>query len=137
MTIESASTSPAENRAAIEKFRPMLLLLDDRDILSISPPRNVFRRLRRNRRRIYRMYAAEFLRDAVAVTRDRLRLVAATSDWDDFRPALSSAASHALTWAGFQCAWLLHGLHVGAAAAVVRYLLSMGEAPQLPLRAET
>lgn len=137
MTIESPNPAPMENYAAADKFRPMQLLLDDRDILSISPRRGVFRRLRRDRRRIYRMYAAEFRRDAVAVTRERLKLIAAASDWDDLRPALSTAASHAVTWAGFQCAWLLHALHIGDAGAMVRYLLSVCDTPRAAFRAET
>jgi hypothetical protein len=137
VTIESPDRGLAENNPTVDKFRPMQLLLDDRDILSISPPHRVFRRLRRDRRRIYRMYAAEFRRDAVAVTRQRLKLIAAASDWEDLRPALLTVANHGITWAGFQCAWLLHGLHIGDAAAIVRYLLSMGEAPRAAVRAET
>jgi len=135
VTIDSPDLEPSENYAALDKFRPMQRLLDDRDILSISPPRHVFRRLRRDRRRIYRRYAAEFRRDAVAVTRQRLKLLAAASDWEDLRPALSTAATHAATWAGFHGAWLLHGLHIGPAAAIVRYLLSACDTPRAAVRA--
>jgi hypothetical protein len=136
MAIEFPDVTGADHSPERDKFRPMQLLLDDRDILSISPAPPIYRRLRRDRRRIYRMYAQEFRRDAVAVTRQRLSHIAAASDWDDLRPALLNAATHAFTWAGFHCAWLMHGLHIGDAANTVRYLLSLSRAPQAQVKAE-
>jgi hypothetical protein len=136
MATESPDVTWSDQLPARDKFRPMQLLLDDRDILSISPAPRTYRRLRRDRRRIYRMYAAEFRRDAIQITRERLSHIAAASDWDDLRPTLLNAATHAFTWTGFHCAWLLHGLHIGDATNIVRYLLSFSRPQQAPVKAE-
>ena len=105
----------------------MIFLLDDEDTRSINPPPAIFRRLRRDRRRIFRMYAAEFRRESVQVIERRLAAIGRNNEWDELGPALARAGKLFRIWLSFYRAWAVHGLHLQSARAIVTESLQVYE----------
>src|SRR5262249_1363859 len=94
----------------------MIFLLDDRDASSLDSPPQIFKRLRRDRRRIFRMYAAEFRRQSAAVIRDRLEAIGRNGEWDELGPTAAKPARLVAICCNFYYAWAIHGLHAPVAA---------------------
>ena len=90
----------------------MQRLLDDADIRSVQPSPRVFRKLRRERRRIYLMYVREFRVQALAALRDRFALIGRNDQWDQLAPALERAGEYFAIWINLHLAWLSHGVGV-------------------------
>jgi hypothetical protein len=105
----------------------MRRLLDDDDILAISPTPEIFRRSRRAHRRIYRMYVGEFRVEAAAFLRDRLLAIAADEAWGDLAGVLRLTAKLGSIWIGFHLAWAGHGIHVFRMERLVTRLLKSCE----------
>ena len=101
----------------------MRRLLDDNDILAISPSPGTFSRLRRAHRRIYRKYVGQYRVEAAAFVRDRLLAVAADEAWGELAGVLRLTAKLGSIWLGFHLAWMGHGVHAFHAERLVARLL--------------
>ncbi len=102
----------------------MRRLLDDDEILAISPPPKTFWRLRRAHRRIYRMYVGQFRVEASAFLRDRLLAIAADEAWGELAGVLQLTAKLGSIWLGFHLAWMGHAVHAFRAERLVIRLLN-------------
>jgi hypothetical protein len=112
----SAGGGSYPDRFPVERYQPMAFLFDDADALSIGPSRKSFRRLRSQRRRIFRMYVAEFRRESLVVIEERLAAIGRNGEWDDLGPAIARTGRLFTIWLKFYRAWFLHGLHAGRVA---------------------
>jgi hypothetical protein len=122
LTTFSSAVPPRERERPL-RFDPMRWLLDDDDILAISPPPKIFRRLRRAHRKIYRKYVGEFRVEAAAFLRERLLAIAADEAWGDVAGVLRLTVKLGSIWLGFHLAWMGHGIHAFRAERLVARLL--------------
>src|SRR5579864_2873542 len=96
----------------------MRFLLDDEDLRSIQASEEIFRKARRDRRRIYLGYAADFRRESRRLLRLRLRQIASRSEWEALLPLLGGSLRHVSISAGFYAAWTAHGLGLKMAKGI-------------------
>jgi hypothetical protein len=123
-----SSDVPPPERDCPRRFEPMRRLLDDDDILAISPPAKTFSRLRRAHRKIYRMYVGQYRVEASAFLRDRLLAIAADEEWGELAGVVRLTAKLGSIWLGFHLAWMGHGLHAFRAERLVTRLLRVYQA---------
>ena len=104
--------------SAAERYLPMRFLLDDEDLRAVDPGQEIFRKARRERRRIYLAYATEFRRESRQLLRLRLRQIAGRSEWEALLPLMRGSLRHLSISAGFYAAWMAHGLGLKMARGI-------------------
>jgi hypothetical protein len=105
-----------------EFFQPMQRLLDDADIASLRPPARTFRKMRRDRRRIYLMYVGEFRTQAIHSLLDRFAVIGRNDEWDQLGPAVERAGKFFRIWFNLHLAWAGHGIGVSSVDRVRKCL---------------
>jgi len=101
----------------VRRFAPMARLLDDSELFGVDASAIVLARLRAQRRKIFHMYAMEFRRQSIHVTRLRLAAIGRDGEWDELPATCARAMKLFGIWLKFQRAWVLHGWHVREAPA--------------------
>lgn len=109
--------------AAAQRYLPMRFLLDDEDLRSVPLSADVFKIMRRARRRIYLGYVRDFRRESTQLLRLRLRQISGRGDWESLSPLLRSATRHVWILAGFYAAWAGHGLGYAPAKGLAQRML--------------